>query len=129
MCISRTKQQGEQKEMADTANNVERKKLGLPYRYDDPALLGDQHIYQNKMIEYNRTLPTETDVRQELLKEVFAEVGNGCTVETPLNANWGCKHVHLGEGIYINSNVTFVDDADIYIGDYRASFKSISGFG
>lgn len=28
-------------------NHVERKKNGLPYRYDDPALLGDQHIYQD----------------------------------------------------------------------------------
>ena len=27
-------------------NNVERKNQGLPYRYDDPALLSDQHIYQ-----------------------------------------------------------------------------------
>ena len=99
-------------------NNVKRKQQGLPYRYDDPALLGDQHIYQDKMTEYNRTLPTETELRQKLLREVFAEVGTGCTVETPLNANWGCKHVHLGKGIYINSNVTFVDDEHIYIGDY-----------
>lgn len=98
-------------------NNVERKKQGLPYCYDDPALLGDQHIYQNKMIEYNNTLPTEMETRQKLLSEVFAEVGKGCIVETPLNANWGCKHVHLGNGIYINSNVTFVDDEHIYIGD------------
>ena len=68
-------------------NNVERKQHGLPYRYDDPALLGDQHIYQDKMTEYNRTLPTQTELRQELLREVFAEVGTGCTVETPLHAN------------------------------------------
>ncbi len=99
-------------------NNVERKAKGLPYRYDDPALLGDQHIYQDKMIEYNRTLATETEKRQALLREVFAEVGEDCTVETPLHANWGCKHVHLGRGIYINSNVTFVDDEHIFIGDY-----------
>ncbi|MCM1167464.1 MAG: sugar O-acetyltransferase [Ruminococcus sp.] len=99
-------------------DNIERKKQGLPYRYDDPLLLGDQHIYQDKMIEYNLTLATETEKRQMLLKEVFAEVGEGCTVETPLNANWGCRNVHLGKGIYINSNVTFVDDEQIYIGDY-----------
>lgn len=41
-------------------NNIERKKQGLPYCYDAPALLGDQHIYQDKMVEYNNTLPTET---------------------------------------------------------------------
>lgn len=99
-------------------DNVKRKEQGLPYQYDAPALLGDQHIFQKKMIEYNQTLPTETLKRQQLLLEVFAEVGEGCTVETPLNANWGCKHVHLGKGIYINSNVTFVDDEHIFIGDF-----------
>ena len=98
-------------------DNVKKKKRGLPYRYDDPELLGDQHIYQNKMIEYNRTLPTEIEKRQNLLKEVFAEIGEDCTIETPLNSNWGCKHVHIGKGTYVNSNVTFVDDEHIYIGD------------
>lgn len=97
--------------------NKERKEKGMVYCYDDPALLGDQHIYQNKMLEYNHTLPTETEKRQELLPLVFAEIGEGCTVETPLNANWGCKHVHLGNGVYLNSNITFVDDEHIDIGD------------
>ncbi len=98
-------------------NNLERKVAGLPYRYDDPSLLGNQHEYQDKMTEYNRTLPSQIEMRHSLLKEVFAEVGEGTIVETPLNANWGCKHVHLGCGVYVNSNVTFVDDADIFIGD------------
>ncbi len=97
--------------------NLERKEKGMVYCYDDPALLGDQHVYQDKMMEYNQTWATETEKRQQLLPEVFAEVGKGCTVETPLHANWGCKHVHLGKGVYINSNVTFVDDEHIYIGD------------
>jgi galactoside O-acetyltransferase len=98
-------------------DNISRKKAGLPYRYDDPALLGDQHVFQNKMIEYNQTLPTEIEKRQKLLEEVFAEIGEGCTIEAPLNSNWGCRHVHVGKGTYINSNVTFVDDEHIYIGD------------
>lgn len=97
--------------------NKERKEKGMVYCYDDPTLLSNQHIYQNKMIEYNQTMPNETEKRQQLLPEVFAKVGKGCTVEPPLNANWGCKHVHLGNGIYINSNITFVDDEHIYIGD------------
>lgn len=72
-------------------DNVKRKAEGLPYRYDDPALLGDQHIFQDKMTEYNRTLPTETEKRQKLLKEVFSEVGEDCTVEMPVNANWAAN--------------------------------------
>lgn len=82
-----------------------------------PGAVGDQHVYQDKMMEYNQTWATETEKRQQLLPVVFAEVGKGCTVETPLHANWGCKHVHLGKGVYINSNVTFVDDEHIFIGD------------
>lgn len=103
--------------MEEEMDNVKRKGQGLPYCYDDPALLGDQHVYQDKMEEYNRTFPTEVERREQLLKEVFAEIGEGTKVETPIHANWGCHHVHLGKGLYINSNVTFVDDDHIYIGD------------
>ncbi len=99
-------------------NNSDRKKAGLPYRYDDPTLLGDQHLYQNQMIAYNQTLATENDKRQELLRKMFAKIGPGCTVETPVHANWGCAHVYLGRGVYLNSNVTFVDDEKIEIGDH-----------
>lgn len=98
-------------------DNVKRKAQGLPYRYDDPALVGDQHLFQDRMYDYNQTRPTEVEKRQQLLREIFAEIGEGCNVETPVHANWGCKHVHLGKGIYVNSNVTFVDDEHIYIGD------------
>lgn len=93
------------------------REAGLPYRYDDPTLVGDQHMYQDKLIEYNRTLATETDKRKKLQKEIFAEIGENTNVEVPVHANWGCRHVHLGKGIYVNSNVTFVDDGDIFIGD------------
>lgn len=77
--------------------NKERKEKGMVYCYDDPALLGSQHIYQNKMIEYNQTMPTETEKRQQLLSEIFAEVGTGCTVETPLNANWVGANMSIWE--------------------------------
>ncbi len=97
--------------------NLERRRQGLPYWCNDASLFAEQHVYQDKMTEYNRTMPTETDRRQALLKEIFAEIGEDCIVETPVNSNWGCHNVHLGSGVYINSNATFVDDADICIGD------------
>ena len=52
------------------------------------------------------------------MKEMFAEIGDGCHIETPLHANWGCHHAHFGHGIYCNSNLTLVDDSDIFVGDY-----------
>jgi len=97
--------------------NRERKEKGLPYRYDDPELLGRQFEYMEILHEFNLTRPSERDRKQRLMKEMFAEIGDNCHIETPMHSNWGCRHVHFGSGIYCNSNVTFVDDADIYIGD------------
>ena len=98
--------------------NKERKENGLPYRYDDPSIMGEQLTYQEKLCDFNATRPLEHEKKQRLLKEMFAEIGDGCHIETPLHANWGCHNVHFGNGIYCNSNVTFVDDVDIYVGDH-----------
>ncbi len=95
--------------------NKERKEKGLVYRYDDPGIMGEQLNYMEKLYDYNNTRPLEQNKRQQLLKEMFAEIGDGCHIETPLHANWGCYHVHFGSGIYCNFNLTLVDDADIYV--------------
>ena len=99
-------------------DNIGRKQQGLPYYYDDPAILGDQHQYQEKLAQYNRISPMEPERRAAMLPQLFAEIGPGCTVETPVHANWGCKHVSMGEGTYVSSNVTFVDDGWITIGSF-----------
>ncbi|MBT1177908.1 sugar O-acetyltransferase [Bifidobacterium callimiconis] len=98
--------------------NAERKDAGLPYHYDDPAIMDGQLAWQEKLWAYNQTKPTEQEKRQNLLKDMCAEVGEGCHVETPLHANNGCRRVHMGRGIYINAFMSMVDDAEITIGDY-----------
>jgi galactoside O-acetyltransferase len=95
----------------------ERKEKGLPYRYDDPKIMGEQLKFMETLYEYNMTRPSEQEKRQGLLKEMFAEIGAGCHIEPPLHANWGCKHAHFGSGIYANFNLSLVDDSDIYVGD------------
>ena len=97
--------------------NKKRKELGLPYHYDDPEIMGEQLNYMEKLYDYNATRPLEQGKRQQLLKEMFAEIGDNCHIEPPLHANWGCYHVHFGSGIYCNFNLTLVDDTDIYVGD------------
>ena len=51
------------------------------------------------------------------MKNVFAECGDDNYIELPFHANWGGSHVHFGNGIYANSNLTLVDDGHIYVGD------------
>ncbi len=96
---------------------LERRKAGLPYTYNDKAILDEQYSYQDELALYNRTLPSEHEKRRQMLSRIMAEVGEECTIDTPVHANRGLHNVHFGSNIYCNAMVSFVDDADIYIGD------------
>lgn len=82
------------------------------------ALMEEQTRCLDKLYDFNMTRPTEGEKRQAMLKEMFAEIGEGCYIEPPFHANWGGKHVHFGKNVYANFNLTLVDDTHIYVGDY-----------
>ncbi|WP_037288308.1 sugar O-acetyltransferase [Saccharibacillus sacchari] len=84
----------------------------------DEQLMHEQMKCMERLYDFNLTRPLEQERRQELLKEMFAEIGEGCYIEPPLRANWGGHHVHFGKGIYANFNLTLVDDTHIHVGDY-----------
>ena len=65
---------------------------------------------------YNNLEPGDPQ-QAKLLQEMFTEFGEDCYIEPPLHANWGGHHVHLGDRVYANFNLTMVDDTDIYIGN------------
>ena len=88
------------------------------YLPTDPSIWEEQMQCLNKLCDYNLTRPYETEKREALLRELFAEIGEGCYIEPPLHANWGGRHVHLGKHVYANFNLTLVDDTHITIGDY-----------
>ncbi len=91
---------------------------GELYSCNDEALGIEQRKCLDKLYDFNHTRPTEIAKRTKLLKEMFFEIGEGCYVEPPLQANWGGKHVHFGKNIYVNFNLTLVDDTHIFVGDY-----------
>lgn len=72
----------------------------------------------DRLYDFNMTRPTEGKKRDAMLKEMFAEIGEGCYIEPPFHANWGGAHVHFGKNVYANFNLTCVDDTHIYVGDY-----------
>ena len=91
---------------------------GELYYPSDDAIMQEQLGYLDKLYEFNQTRPTELDKREQMLKEMFAEIGEGCYIEPPFRANWGGKHCHFGKMVYANFNLTCVDDTHIYVGDY-----------
>lgn len=88
------------------------------YLPSDKEIMDEQTGYLDRLYDYNHTRPTESDKREALLQELFAEIGEGCYIEPPLHANWGGHHVHFGKNVYANFNLTLVDDTHIYVGDY-----------
>lgn len=91
---------------------------GKLYMPMDDSILKEQFDCLEKLYDYNATRPHEQEKRAAMLKEMFAEIGEDCYIEPPLRANWGGRHVHLGERVYANFNLTLVDDTHIYIGDH-----------
>lgn len=98
---------------------TEREKIhsGKIYWPNDPTIMEEQLGYLDLMDEYNRTPRRLQEKRAEMLKQLFAEVGENCYIESPYFANWGGHHVHLGSNIYANAGLKLVDDTHIYIGD------------
>lgn len=98
-------------------NIKERMHNGSLYYSNDADLVEEQLQCLEVLYDYNTTRPSQQKERTELLKKMFAEVGKDCYIEPPLHTNWGGRHVHMGDGVYANFNLTLVDDTHIYIGN------------
>lgn len=81
----------------------EKMHTGELYLPRDEEITARQLKCLDKLYDFNMTRPTELEKREEMLKEMFAEIGEGCYIEPPFYANFG---------------VTMVDDTHIYVGDY-----------
>ena len=105
--------------MVEMTTEESRKRMqeGRLYLPEDEDIMREQLLCLEKLYDFNATRPSELDKREALLKEMFAEIGEGCYIEPPLHSNWAGKHVHFGNNVYANFGLTLVDDTDIYVGD------------
>lgn len=100
-----------------TEESKKRMAEGRLYLPEDENIMAEQMLCLEKLYDFNMTRPSEQQKRAEMLKEMFAEIGEECYIEPPLHSNWAGKHVHFGSHVYANFNLTLVDDTDIYVGD------------
>ncbi len=91
---------------------------GELYFPEDDDIMTKQLACLDRLYDFNRTRPTELGKRAAMLKEMFAEIGEDCYIEPPFHANHGGAHVHFGNHVYANFNLTMVDDTHIYVGDH-----------
>lgn len=91
---------------------------GELYRSTDEEVMEFQKKCLDLLFEYNHTLPSNHKHKEELLKEMFGDIGEDCYIETPFYSNFGGRHCHFGKNVYANFGLTCVDDTHIYVGDY-----------
>ncbi|MBE5817370.1 MAG: sugar O-acetyltransferase [Clostridiales bacterium] len=87
------------------------------YNSGQEELVQEQLDALEILYDYNHSRPREIEKRREMLKKMFAEIGEGCYIEVPFYANWAGRHVHFGKNVYANFGLTMVDDTHIYVGD------------
>lgn len=96
--------------------NKEKMFAGQVYDPNDEELVSEQFEYLNAMKAYN-ALPYGDKREEEYLRKCFGAIGKQPVVTQPFFANWGGKHVFIGDYFYSNFNLTLVDDGKIEIGD------------
>ena len=101
--------------MSDMEDRMHTSEMYLPH---DEQILARQFDCLERLYDFNQTRPHELDRRAELLHDMFAEIGDACYIEPPFHANFGGAHVHFGSDIYVNFNLTCVDDTHIYVGSH-----------
>lgn len=90
---------------------------GALYFPNDDAIMVEQLACLDRLEKFNRIPSSKLKKRQKMLKEMFAEVGEGCYIQSSFHSNFGGKHCHWGNYVYANFNLTMVDDTHIYVGD------------
>lgn len=84
---------------------------------------GDQELRAIKLrthnlcSEYNLTMEHETEQRERLISQIFAEFGEESFVQGPIYIHYG-THTKIGAHFFGNFNLTIQDDALVVIGDH-----------
>lgn len=102
--------------MGEPKTEFEKMRAGLPYRNPDEEMFS----LQSEASRLNRRINGpechgKPALRRELLKQALGAFGESFT-NPPFYWEYG-KHIYIGDTCLINSGVTFMDGADIRIGD------------
>jgi len=85
------------------------------YIADDPALAADFARAQELLDRYNRTLHSEQDEREEILRELLGHVGKAVDIRAPFRCEYGTR-VSIGDGTFFNYDCLILDVAAVTIG-------------
>ena len=96
---------------------MNRGELYIDYGEGREELEEERKRCQSHLYEYNQSHPNQIQQRTQILKSLFACVGDACWIEPPFKCAYG-NRMHIGNHFYANFNLVVVDDVDVYIGNH-----------
>ena len=102
--------------MEERLSNWERMRSGLVYNDFDEELVARRVRAKRLFRAYNKTDDEEAAHRLELLRELFAHVGEGVLIEPDFCCEFGCN-ISFGDRSYMNFGGVILDCCPVTIGD------------
>lgn len=65
----------------DSQESAKRMEEGRLYLPSDPEIMKKQFDCLEKLYDYNQTRPHDQELRARMLKDMFAELGEGCYID------------------------------------------------
>lgn len=99
-------------------SGFQKMRAGEYYQGPDWDIVDIQMRARAKLDVLNATPMRDMERRSAMLKELLGSVGQSF-IMSPITWEYG-KHIHIGEGVFINFDCVFLDGADVRIGDGTA---------
>lgn len=90
---------------------------GTIYDMTDPTTAKEKERAILLCEKFNSLSITQKEERLFILKELFGEIGDNCTVYPGFHCDNG-KHIKMGQHVFINYNVSIMDRGNVTIGDH-----------
>lgn len=89
---------------------------GQIYDPSDPALCRQRDLARDLAAEFNQTKENEKDRRMEILRQLLGSIGEYSELYPRIQFDYGCN-TYIGNRCYINFSATFLDCAEVRLGD------------
>ncbi|WP_148466897.1 sugar O-acetyltransferase [Paenibacillus senegalimassiliensis] len=89
---------------------------GMLYKTSDEELVKQRDIARNASTRYNHTTEEQKEERREILEGLLGSLGKDIELAPIVQFDYGCN-TYIGDNCYINFNCTFLDCAEIRIGN------------
>ena len=96
---------------------LEKLDSGLAYCFFDDGVVARKERALKGCQKFNAVNPSDYDTQLAAIKELLGSTGKNVYIQPNFNCDNG-KNIHVGEDFLANYNVTILDIAPVYIGDY-----------